>query len=499
MAAATADLKNQANDAFRAGKFSVADALYSKAIATIHSEGASTTSTDDDHAEAILLGNRANARLKLEMYASAILDATHALEKNPGYLKAYHRRGSAAFALGKYREAKKDFLTLSQRLPSERDARYRLKECDKALKESLFLKAIESDKDNATNIADTLDISTFTVEKDYSGPRIGDDGVITEEFVVALMEHFKAEKKLHIRYAIMIVLAAKKIMDTLPNIVNVPVPEGKKITVCGDVHGQYYDLANAIFHQNGLPSPDNPYLFNGDFVDRGSFSAEVILTLLAIKVWSPESMHLTRGNHESQNMNKIYGFEGEIRAKYTATFFHLFTELFQSLPLAYILDGKSGGSPEGKRAFIVHGGLFSKDGVTIDDIQRIDRKCEPDNGLIAEMLWSDPQDADGWGPSKRGIGVAFGPDVTHRFLDNNDLDIVVRSHEMKDEGYEVGADGRLITIFSAPNYCDQMGNKGAYILFNHTMEAKFVQFTAVPHPNVRPMQYASFGTGLGMI
>ena len=218
----------------------------------------------------------------------------------------------------------------------------------------------------------------------------------------------------------------------------------------------------------------------GDFVDRGSFSSEVMLTLLALKVCCPESIHLTRGNHESQNMNRIYGFEGEVRAKYSAQMFSLFSELFQSLPLAYVLDGKVGGAEGGRRAFIVHGGLFSRDGVTLDELQKLNRRCEPDSGLVAEMLWSDPQEADGWGPSKRGIGVAFGPDVTRRFLDSNDLDIVVRSHEMKDEGYEVGAGGRLITIFSAPNYCDQMGNKGAFIVFGHKMEPEFTQFTAVP-------------------
>ncbi len=215
-------------------------------------------------------------------------------------------------------------------------------------------------------------------------------------------------------------------------------------------------------------------------MDRGSFSSEVMLTLLALKVYSPESIHLTRGNHESQNMNRIYGFEGEVRTKYSVQVFHLFSELFQSLPLAYVLDGKVGGAEGGRRAFIVHGGLFSRDGVTLGELQKLNRRCEPDSGLVAEMLWSDPQEADGWGPSKRGIGVAFGPDVTRRFLDSNDLDIVVRSHEMKDEGYEVGAGGRLITIFSAPNYCDQMGNKGAYIIFGHKMEPEFIQFTAVP-------------------
>lgn len=542
----SASLKAEANNAFKAGKYSVADELYTKALKVLPggdddsdvtpassddgdtkepieteangatngtptltpptspptptpppaaaAQNGSTKASEVDGAAAILLSNRATARFKLEQYALAIEDADAALARNPAYFKAYYRRGTARFALGKYRMAKSDFSLVIRRHPTNVDARRNLTECDKRIRENAFARAIDSGEDSRVCIAENIDLSGFTVPDSYDGPRLPDDGTVDEKFVLDLMEHFKNQKRLHVRYAVMLVLAAKRIMDELPNVVNIPVKDREKITVCGDVHGQYYDLANAIFSTNGLPSEKNPYLFNGDFVDRGSFSSEVMLTLLALKVWCPSCIHLTRGNHESKNMNRIYGFEGEVRSKYSATVFQLFSELFQSLPLAFILDGSSAGE-HGKRAFIVHGGLFSKDGVTIDDIQREDRHREPDVGLVAEMLWSDPQEAPGWGPSKRGIGVAFGPDVTHRFLDNNNLDIVVRSHEMKDEGYEIHADGRLITIFSAPNYCDQMGNKGAYIIFHSDMKPDFRQFEAVPHPDVRPMQYASFGNG----
>lgn len=471
MTSSVDEIKAKANAAFKANKFVEAEQLYTSALKCAELVGA------DGKVQAVLLGNRANARIKLEQYGIAISDATEALEKNPSYVKAYYRRGSAHFALCKYKEARKDYTIIVKLLPGDKDAVIKLKECDKMIRERAFAKAIESDSLRVP-VSDTIDVASMTVDDSYSGPRVQDDGVVTLDFVNDLLEAFRKQKVLHIKYAVMIILAAKKIMDSLPNIVEVSVRAGDKITVCGDVHGQYYDLANAIFKQNGMPSASNPYVFNGDFVDRGSFSVEVILTLLAIKVWCPEAVHLTRGNHESQNMNRIYGFEGEVHAKYTETVFNLFTELFQSLPLAYILDGSS--EPNGRKAFIVHGGLFSKDGVTLADINALNRNCEPDSGLMAEMLWSDPQDANGWGPSKRGIGVAFGPDVTHRFLDNNGLDVVVRSHEMKEEGYEVAADGRLITIFSAPNYCDQMGNKGAFIRFDHKMKPSFVQFAAVP-------------------
>ena len=71
--------------------------------------------------------------------------------------------------------------------------------------------------------------------------------------------------------------------------------------MCGDVHGQFYDLLR-IFELNGRPAPDNPYVFNGDFVDRGSFSFEVAITLLAFKARHPGAVALNRGNHETRSM-----------------------------------------------------------------------------------------------------------------------------------------------------------------------------------------------------
>ncbi|XP_009474857.1 PREDICTED: serine/threonine-protein phosphatase 5-like, partial [Nipponia nippon] len=119
---------------------------------------------------------------------------------------------------------------------------------------------------------------------------------------------------------------------------------------------------------NGLPSESNPYIFNGDFVDRGSFSVEVILTLFGFKLLYPDHFHLLRGNHETDNMNQIYGFEGEVKAKYTAQMFALFSEVFEWLPLAQCINGK---------VLIMHGGLFSEDGVTLDDIRKIERNRQP--------------------------------------------------------------------------------------------------------------------------
>ncbi len=117
---------------------------------------------------------------------------------------------------------------------------------------------------------------------------------------------------MHKKYLFKILIACKEYFESRPSLEDVVIPEHSKITVCGDIHGQYYDLLN-IFDMNGLPSPSNMYLFNGDFVDRGSFSVECIVALFAFKLLYPTGMYLSRGNHETDDMNRVYGFEGEVK------------------------------------------------------------------------------------------------------------------------------------------------------------------------------------------
>ena len=210
----------------------------------------------------------------------------------------------------------------------------------------------------------------------------------------------------------MIIQKAREIFSNDKSLVHINVEDSNEITVCGDIHGQYYDLLN-IFSINGNPSPNNMYLFNGDFVDRGSFSIEVIMTLLAWKVCYPNHFFMPRGNHESKNLNKLYGFEGEVKHKYDIKMFDLFSDLFCKLPISYCIN---------KKILVLHGGLFAKDGVKLEDIAKVHRDREPpEDGIMCEALWSDPCDVDGRQPSKRGVGVQFGPDIAAKFLDDNDL------------------------------------------------------------------------------
>eukprot|EP00736_Rhodelphis_marinus_P009063 Rmarinus@m.1969 len=456
-------IKEEANANFKQNKINLACDQYSQAIELCPT--------------AALYSNRAFCHIKLELYGAALEDASKAIELDPAFIKAYYRRATAKVALGKLKDAKKDLQFVTKIKPGDKDAKQKLASVEKQLKTLAFEKAIESEATRP--VSETIDTSSMEVPSTYPLAQL--TWPITKEYVLQTMEDFRQEKKIHPRYVLEILLEVKKLLSRLPNIAKLEVPESSdKFTVCGDVHGQYYDLLN-IFERNGVPSPDNPYLFNGDFVDRGSFSVETVLTLFMWKLYCPDAIHLSRGNHESVNMNKMFGFEHEVLAKYSDVVMALFTEVFRCLPLGAVI---------GEKVLCVHGGLFSRPGVTLDEIQKVNRFCEPaDEGIVADVLWSDPHSMPGRRPSKRGVGVGFGADVTKEFLDQNNLSLLVRSHEMKEQGYEVQHDGKCITIFSAPNYCDQMGNLGAYIHFNRSLEPKFETFAAVPHPNVRPMAY----------
>ena len=423
-------LKSEANEALTHMKFVQAVELYSEAIAL--------------RPTAIYYGNRAFTYLKMENYGLAIADSEEALALDPTYTKAYYRRASALMALGKYKLALRDLKQVVKLHPNDRDAREKYKACDKAAKEAAFAAAIMQEEEEPLCLR-VVPTDVLLEGASYDGPRLSDeddDVVVTVEFVEAMVERFRDQKLIAKRDMVWILKRAFEHLRSVPTLMRITIPEDGHFTVCGDTHGQFYDLMN-IFELNGRPSPTNPYLFNGDFVDRGSFSLEVVVTLLAYKVACPESVYLTRGNHESRNMNRMYGFEGEVKHKYDTMVMSMFTEVFRWIPLCATLNDK---------VFVVHGGLASEDGVKLEQIEKLHRNQEPpDSGLMSDLMWSDPQPFPGRSPSKRGVGVSFGPDVTKAFLDDNGLELLVRSHEVKEEGYLVEHDGKCITVFSAPN------------------------------------------------
>ncbi|CAG0881622.1 unnamed protein product [Cyprideis torosa] len=452
------DVKVEANAAFKDGNFLLASELYTKSIHI-------------NPYNAVVYANRSLVNLKLENFGYALTDASKAIELDSKYVKGYYRRAAAYMALGKFKLALKDFDTVVRVVPRDKDAKTKQRECDKIVKRMAFEKAIAVDtteKPMSDSIAEKL--PSIIVEPDYTGPHLSETEGVTVSFVEKLLELYKNEGKLHRKYAYTILLAVKKWFAAQPTLVEVSIPEDSKFTVCGDIHGQFYDLLH-IFELNGNPSETNPFLFNGDFVDRGSFSVECIFTLFSYKLLYPNHFFMSRGNHESEMMNRMYGFEGEVRSKYSQDMVKVFTEVYNLLPLCHLLN---------KRVLVMHGGLSSNDDVTLQDILTIDRNRQPpEDGLMAELLWSDPMPQPGRAPSKRGVGCMFGPDVTQAFCVRNNLDYIIRSHEVKEEGYEKGHNGKCITVFSAPNYCDQMGNKGAFVtMTGRNMEPNFITYEA---------------------
>lgn len=189
----------------------------------------------------------------------------------------------------------------------------------------------------------------------------------------------------------------------------------------GDIHGQYQDLLR-LFEYGGYP-PSANYLFLGDYVDRGKQSLETICLLLAYKIRYPSKIYLLRGNHEDAKINRIYGFYDECKRRFNVRLWKVFTDCFNCLPVAALIDEK---------ILCMHGGL-SPDLDNLNQIREIQRPTEiPDSGLLCDLLWSDPdQKIEGWADSDRGISCTFGADKVAEFLDKNDLDLICRGHQVK--------------------------------------------------------------------
>ena len=472
--------KAEGNEFFKQNKFLEALEKYTQAIDL-------KVETKNN---AIYYSNRSFVNLNLENYGSAILDANYALKIDSEFYKAYYRRAGAYFSLGKFAEALKDYLFLKTKITNDSTLDEKIAKTRKAKKKKEFFLAYSSEGRGKEIVTIEKILKNLKPSNTYKGPIFPNDGKIDKNWVMDVIEHLKdpnntkkkEEKYIDQYYLLQMLLKVKQMfLEQKEALVDVDIPNDKEFTVVGDIHGQFYDLLH-IFEINGYPSEENPYLFNGDYVDRGVFSIECLTTLLSFKILYPKHLYLTRGNHESVNLNLMYGFKKEVEDKYNTTTYECFTDWFKTLPLGHILN---------KEVLVVHGGLFSKDGVTIDEIKKIDRFREiPESGIMSELMWSDPCKQKGRIPSKRGVGMSFGPDVAERFLNENNLKLLVRSHEVKMEGYEVEPEGKVITLFSAPNYCDQMGNKGAIIRFKGgEMKPKFIQFTASPHPDISIKKY----------
>ncbi|CAI5760585.1 unnamed protein product [Candida verbasci] len=241
------------------------------------------------------------------------------------------------------------------------------------------------------------------------------------------------------------------------------------VKIVGDIHGQFFDLIR-IFNCCGYP-PHSNYLFLGDYVDRGEKSLETILLLLCYKIKYPENFFMLRGNHESANITKIYGFYDECKRRLNNNkIWKNFVDVFNTLPIAATINDK---------IFCVHGGL-SPDLNNFEQIENIKRPTDvPDKGLLADLLWSDPDPSvknfslSNWPKNDRGVSFCFGRKHVEYFCSKFKLDLIVRGHMVVEDGYEFFSKRKLVTVFSAPNYCGEFNNFGAVMSVDKNLYCSF--------------------------
>ncbi|XP_042665417.1 serine/threonine-protein phosphatase with EF-hands 1 isoform X1 [Centrocercus urophasianus] len=349
-----------------------------------------------------------------------------------------------------------------------------------------------------------IEYEKIDVPDSYRGPRLSFPLNIAH--AKALLNALKNRQLLHPRYVLQLLDETRKLLKEKPNITHVSVSYFKEITICGDLHGNLDDLL-LVFHKNGLPSENNPYVFNGDFVDRGKNSMEILIILFVFLLIYPNDFHLNRGNHEDYILNMKYGFTKEVLKKYKVhgmTILYHLRDVFSWLPLATLVNNK---------VLIVHGGISDSTDLdslnllernklkTLMKLPKLDRKkqvkiqgislsyselfrwsshpelTEEERKQVLDILWSDPKKQHGCTLNqRRGGGCCFGPDTTDQLLKKYNLKMLIRSHEFKPDGYDLTHDGKVITIFSASNYYEEGSNRGAYIRMNPDLVPHFIQY-----------------------
>ena len=326
----------------------------------------------------------------------------------------------------------------------------------------------------------------------FSGP----DGAPNPEI---LSEHFVGEGKLSEAQLTKILNRGIDLLKQEQNLIRVEAP----IVIVGDIHGQFYDLLKMFEVAGGMP-PKQRFLFLGDYVDRGYFSIECFLYLLALKINHPQHIYLLRGNHECRHLTRHFTFRLECVYKYSEALYDTCMSAFDALPLAAVVSNQ---------LFCVHGGI-GPDLKDPEDVNQLNRFSDPPKtGLFCDLLWSDPDQSYGSeglltplfpSNSSRGCSYRYTYKAVSRFLGANNLLAIVRGHEAQNTGYRLYDCGKpgtfptVITVFSAPNYCDAYNNKAAIIKYdNEVLNIK--QFKEVPHPYYLPKFMNAFDWSLPFV
>uniref|UniRef100_A0A0N4Z9F8 Serine/threonine-protein phosphatase n=1 Tax=Parastrongyloides trichosuri TaxID=131310 RepID=A0A0N4Z9F8_PARTI len=321
--------------------------------------------------------------------------------------------------------------------------------------------------DDSKNPINTPSIITMYNEEDFFTRRESPNDIknrisgyakrLIDDWCPALATSLFSEREL-----LEIVYRAREVFWMQPPLLKVTA----KVTVVGDIHGQFEDLL-AIFHYNGYP-PSTKYIFLGDYVDRGPFQLEVIVLLFSLKILYPDELILLRGNHESRLVNMQYGFYTECKHRYSIHLFEVFQTAFANMPFCALIEGI---------VLCMHGGI-SEELKDLSQFKNVVRPCDiPDIGMLADLTWADPTEKiDKYDVSPRGASRIFGKKALDEFLSSNGIQMVVRAHQVVEEGFEFFGDNKLVTVFSAPHYACQSSNKSAIMKFSDDLKYTFVVF-----------------------
>lgn len=242
-------------------------------------------------------------------------------------------------------------------------------------------------------------------------------------------------------YRELILQASKRVEDR-----NLVKKDWSEFFVVGDTHGNLESAKRPAEH---AIKNDVPIVYLGDYVDRGEEQLETLAYALSLKIERPGKVILLRGNHETESMNRQYGFYRVINMRYPGSLYQNIVELYDRLPVAAVVKDDY---------YLAHGGISR--GIT--SLSRINELSHTDESY-KEIFWNDPsEDIEGFEPNfKRGGFQLYGEKAVSEFLDKNDLSTIIRAHEVHPEGYRYYFDEKLLSIFSVSNY--RGGNKGKYV------------------------------------
>ena len=267
-----------------------------------------------------------------------------------------------------------------------------------------------------------------------------------------------------------IYLKAKEILDQRKNIAILNTP----LIICGCINAHFEELKD-IFKICGDIS-QNKYLFLGDYVGRGWNGLSTFMLLILYLIKYPNNITLLRGNHDSRTMSIMYGLYNECLKKIekkdeAEDIYNKINELFDLLQLAAVVDNKY---------FCIHGGL-SPELKKIDILNSIERKKEiPEKGIITDLIWSDPkEEVNEFEPSKKGAGQFYGEKAVNDFIkENNNIEMIIRSHELVDDGRKFQFNNKLLTVFSAPDYGGREGfNIGSVLKIDEQYKFSFIKIS----------------------